>query len=94
MTHPFHPLFGRELSLVDRRIRGTGGDRAYFYDEHGRLESIPIAWTDSAVEDPFVVISAGRAHFRVEDLLRLSTLVESWTNPALREAIQGPGDVK
>ena len=77
MTHPFHPLFGRELSLVERRVRGTGGERAHFYDNHGRLESVPIAWTNLAAEDPFAVVSAGRAYFRVEDLLRLSALVES-----------------
>ncbi len=94
MTHPFHPLFERELSPIDRRIRGTGGDRVYFYDEDGRLESIPVAWTDLAAEDPFVVVSAGRAFFRVEDLLRLSTLIESWTNPALREAAQRKECVK
>ncbi len=86
MTHPFHPLFDRELSLADRRIRGTGGDRAYFWDEDGRLESLPVAWTDLAADDPFVVVSAGRAYFRAVDLLRLSALIESWTNPAARAA--------
>ncbi len=76
MIHPFHPLFGRELSLADRRIRGTGGDRAYYHDDHGQPQSMPIAWTDLAAEDPFVVVSAGRAYFRIEDLLRLSALIE------------------
>jgi len=94
VTHPFHPLFERELSQIDRRIRGTGGERVYFYDEDSRLESIPVAWTDLAAEDPFVVVSAGRALFRVEDLLRLSALIESWTNSARREAIQRRKGVK
>jgi Family of unknown function (DUF5372) len=85
VTHPFHPLFGRRLRLADRRIRGTGGDRVYFDDDNGRLESLPVAWTDLAAGDPFVAASAGRAHFRVVDLLRLSSLIESWSSPAVRE---------
>ncbi len=35
-----------------------------------------------AAQDPFVVLSAGQAYFRVEDLLRLSTLIESLTTPS------------
>ncbi len=92
MIHPFHPLHGREFRLTDRRIRGTGGDRVYFYD--GRLESMPVAWTDMAAEEPFIAVSAGRAHFRVDDLLRLSALLESWTGSAPGEAAQRKGSVK
>ncbi len=88
MIHPFHPLHGREFRLVERRIRGTGGDRVYFYADHDRLESMPVGWTDLAAEEPFLAVSAGRAYFRVEDLLRLSSLIESWTNPAPAEAPQ------
>ena len=94
MTHPFHPLFWRQLSLIDRRIRGTGGDRAYFYDDDGRLESMPISWTDLASEDPFVVASAGRAYFRVEDLLHLSALLEALADPAPSAAPQEEKSVK
>ena len=82
MTHPHHPLSGREFDLVERRVRGKGGDRAYFYGDHGHLGSIPVDWTDIAAEDPFVVLSAGRALFRVEDLLRLSALIESLAGSA------------
>ncbi|MCP4200827.1 MAG: hypothetical protein GY769_02700 [bacterium] len=94
MTHPFHPLHGREFRLADRRIRGTGGDRVYFYDDHGHLESMPVDWTDMAAAEPFVAISASRAHFRVEDLLRLHVLIESWTNPAPCGAGQRERSVK
>ena len=41
-----------------------------------------MEWTDLAAPDPFVVLSAGQAYFRVEDLLRLSSLLESLTTPA------------
>ncbi len=76
MTHPFHPLFGREYDLVERRSPGTGGWRFYFYDEDGRLKSVLVRWTDQAPADSFVDASAGRAYFRVEELLRLSVLIE------------------
>ncbi len=39
-------------------------------------------WTDLVAEDPFVVASAGRAYFRVQDLLELSALIESLMEPA------------
>ncbi len=94
MTHPFHPLYRREFRLTDRRIRGTGGDRVYFYEDHGRLESMPVAWTDMAAEEPFIAVAAGRAYFRVDDLLRLAALLESWTGSAPGEAAQRKGSVK
>ena len=36
---------------------------------------MPAAWTDVEGPDPFLVVSAGRASFRVEDLLALAALV-------------------
>ena len=94
VTHPFHPLYEREFRLIDRRVRGTGGDRVYFYDDHGRLESMPASWTDMTAEEPFIAVSAGRAYFRVDDLVRLISLLESWTGPAAGEAVQRKGGVK
>ena len=47
-----------------------------FEDEEGCVRSLPVAWTTVAVADPFVVLSAGRSFFRVEDLLSLVPLVE------------------
>ena len=60
--------------MVDRRS-AWGEDRVYFHDDTGRLRRLPAAWTSAAPADPFVAISAGRSHFRVEDLLQLATLV-------------------
>ena len=53
-----------------------GEDRVYFYDCRGRLVSVPVCWTSLAAEDPFVKIAAGRALFRVEDLVRLCRLIQ------------------
>lgn len=75
MTHRFHPLWGRELEFVKRR-KNWSLDRVYVLDEHGELLSLPVEWTDLAVEDPFVVLAAGRAPFRTDDLLELAALVD------------------
>jgi len=37
---------------------------------------LPATWTDVEGADPFLVISAGRSHFRVKDLLVLAALLE------------------
>lgn len=76
MTHPFHPLRGKTFALVICR-HNWGEDRAYYHDESGRLHSLPTAWTNLAPIDPFVSLAAGRAAFRVSDLLELSRLLAS-----------------
>ena len=52
-----------------------GESRVYFHNAEGRLVSLPAEWTDLFPLDPFVEISAGRAAFRVRDLLELSQLL-------------------
>jgi hypothetical protein len=75
VTHPFHPLFGRQFAFVARR-RNWGEDRVYFHDERDELVSLPTGWTDAAEVDPFVVMAAGRSPFRVADLLELADLAD------------------
>ena len=74
MTHPFHPFFGRVFALLDYR-QTWGEDRVYVHDDEGRWQRLPAAWTDAAPADPFVVVSAGRAAVRFEDLLALAELL-------------------
>jgi hypothetical protein len=74
VTHPFHPLFGRTFALIDYR-QTWGEDRVYVHDEGGQWRHVPERWTDAAPVDPFVVLAAGRAHFRLEDLLALADLL-------------------
>ena len=74
MTHPFHPLLGREFRLVTFR-KNWGEEKVYFYDDGGRLSTVPLQWTTLAAPDPFVKISAGRSAFRVSDLLELADLL-------------------
>lgn len=80
MTHPFHPRHGREYVVV--AVRSTWGeDRVFFRDEDGTQRSLPSAWTDVAVPDPFVVVAAGRSAFRVADLLDVAALLDGLRRP-------------
>ena len=58
ITHPFHPLYGREYRLVTYR-KNWGEDRLYFHNEEGRLVGVPAHWTDFFGLDPFQEVAAG-----------------------------------
>ena len=75
MTHPFHPLYGRDFEFVACR-QNWGEDRVHLHDEDGQLFSLPAAWTDAAVVDPFVVVAAGRCPFTTDGLLAVAELVD------------------
>lgn len=77
MTHPFHPLSGREFSLVTYR-HNWGENRVYYQDKDGRLAAIPAEWTSVGPADPFVMVSDGRSLFRFEDLLQLVRLAQAF----------------
>ena len=55
-----------------------GEDRVYFHDQQGQLTSIPADWTSIGPDDPFVVVSRGRAAFRATDLLELAALIDGF----------------
>ena len=74
ITHIFHPLFDREFEVATLH-QNWAEDRVFFYDEHRALLSIPLAWTSLAPPDPFVVLSSGRAPFRIQDLIELAGLL-------------------
>lgn len=80
MTHPFHPLHGREFQLLTYR-QAWGEDRVYFRDDTGRLHHMPVGWTTAARADPFKMAAEGRCRFRTEDLVRLADLVEGLKQP-------------
>jgi hypothetical protein len=46
-----------------------------YYDGEGRLRSVPVSFTSLAKADPFVVVSAGRAYLRIDDLRQLTKLL-------------------
>jgi len=74
VTHPFHPLSGRQLVCVGERYNRYG-IRLLLRVEGDRICSVPQPWTDVAAPDPEIVISKGRALLRVADLLELADLV-------------------
>ena len=74
MTHPFHPLAGREFEFVAYR-QNWGEDRVHLHEESGELFSLPAGWTDVVAADPFVVVAAGRCPFTTAGLLALADLI-------------------
>jgi hypothetical protein len=84
VTHPFHPLHGREWELLTCR-HNWGEDRVYFHDDGGCLRSMPATWTSVKAADPAVACGAGRSPFRVADLLELTVLLDG-----LRSEEPGP----
>lgn len=73
VTHPFHPLRGREFDLVTYR-HNWGEDRVYFHDDRGELTALPASWTSVAAKDPFLELAAGRCLLRFADLTNLLVL--------------------
>lgn len=74
MTHPFHPLYGQQFEILTCR-HNWGEYRVTFYDTPDHVRGLPAAWTSIVPPDPNVVLAAGRAAFRVADLLQLSQLI-------------------
>jgi hypothetical protein len=79
IIHPFHPFRNIEFE-IDNVRRLPGECRVFFFNTKGRKSSVPLNWTDIALQDPFIVVSAGRALFRVEDLLGLAHLLAEIKN--------------
>ncbi len=74
VTHPFHPLSGRQFVRIGERYSRSG--TRLLLEVDGHVRSIPRQWTDLVAPDPEVVIGEGRALFRLEDLMELARLVE------------------
>jgi len=74
IIHPFHPYKNIEFEID--QVRNLACERrVFFFNQKGRQSSVPLAWTDLGLQDPFVVLSAGRALFQVEDLLGLVRII-------------------
>lgn len=87
MTHPFHPLAGREFELVVRK-NNWAEDRVFFFDDDGQIRSLPAGWTDVDPAEPFDVVAAGRALFRTADLLALADLLDAIRPPSPRRRVK------
>ncbi|WP_287209171.1 DUF5372 family protein [Mesorhizobium sp.] len=74
VTHPFHPLFARQLLCIGRRYN-RHGERVLLQADDTAVWSIPPQWTDLVSLDPEVILGNGRALLRVADLMELADLV-------------------
>ena len=59
ITHPFHPMSGKQFDLVEHRCI-FAESFVYFHDRDGHLREIPSAWTDFVKGDVFVEMASGR----------------------------------
>ena len=74
VTHPFHPLSGRQFLCIGERYNRYG-TRLLLEVGAGVVCSVPPQWTDLVTPEPEMVIGQGRAFFRVADLVELARLV-------------------
>jgi Family of unknown function (DUF5372) len=86
VTHPFHPLAGRDFEFVAYR-QNWGEDRVHLHDENGRVFSLLAGWTDASPADPFMVIADGRCPFTTDGLLAVADLIDRF------RALRGGGQV-
>jgi hypothetical protein len=75
VTHPFHPLSGKQLACVGER-HNRYGRRLLLQVDDVTVRSVPPQWTDLVAPDPEIVIGEHRAVCRVADLLALAQLVD------------------
>jgi dihydrofolate reductase len=75
ITHPFHPLSGQTFPLLSQRF-AWGEERVFFLDPQSHeVRSLPRAWTNLALPDPFLVVAAGKTVLRWSDLQQLRQLL-------------------
>jgi hypothetical protein len=75
ITHPFHPLSGKQFDLVEHRCI-FAQSYVYFHDEGGHLREIPAVWTDFVKGDALVEMAGGRSPLHAGCLLELAELVQ------------------
>ena len=75
MTHPYHPLCGQTFELAAQN-KEFGEDRVFYRDTNDRMRHLPARWTSLAAPDPFVMAAAGRAYFRLENLIQVAELIQ------------------
>lgn len=88
ITHPFHPLSGKQLACVGERYNRYGR-RLLLRVDDVTVCSVPPQWTDLVAPDPELIIGAQRALFRVADLLELARLVEQLSSRGAMQTADG-----
>lgn len=75
VTHPFHPLSGKQFVCVGER-NNVQGKRLLLQVDEMTICSVLPQWTDLAASDPEIIMGKHRALFRLVDLLDLAHLVK------------------
>jgi hypothetical protein len=80
ITHPFHPLCGQTFPLLSQHF-AWGEERVFFSEaQTHKLRSLPLAWTNLALPDPFLVVADGKAVLRWRDLQQLAQFLRQTQN--------------
>jgi hypothetical protein len=74
ITHPFHPLTGREYALIVHKLN-WGEDRVSFNDEKGDYHCIPATWTDINPPDAYERSGDNSSLFRIYDLVEIKDII-------------------
>ena len=94
ITHPFHPGLGKQFEVI--AVQHCWGEpRVSYRGENGTSRSAPVSWTNLALPDMFLEVSAGRSIVHPKDLRSLLQLVRSMATPhgVEEEPEDGPMDV-
>jgi hypothetical protein len=91
VTHPFHPLSGRQVDCVGERYTRYGR-RLLLRVDGDHVCSVLPEWTDVVAPTPEVVLGGGRSPFRLGDLLALADLVSRLAAPDQRVAQRNPNN--
>ena len=75
ITHPFHPLSGKQLACVGERFNRYGKRLLLKVDE-STVCSVPPQWTDVVAPNPEIAMGNESALLRVTDFIELARLVE------------------
>jgi hypothetical protein len=81
-------LNGEEYELVG--FTHTWGEHRVFFRKPGdqRVCSLPASWTDVEERDAFLVMSAGRSLFRIDDLFALADMLEGLGSAKQRRRVR------
>ena len=83
---PSVPSAGRAGVRGRRGSEELGEDRVVLHDALGAVFSLPAAWTDAGVLDPFVVVAAGRCPFTMAGLVGLADLIDRLRSQSVSDA--------
>jgi len=73
ITHPFSPLKGQKLFLIER-IKVCGEDKIICCDNEGNSRMVLTSWTDYLSEE-HIPTSISTADFKFNDLYMLAKLI-------------------